>query len=121
MTRPRFTVAGITDERDVCDCCGRANLKRTVVLDDGEEFRFYGTSCAAVALGRDRSDAGSVERLARERAQVRRSSRFGSWSLVRVGHVDTYTNHATGESYARPTSPSGRILETVEAALIERL
>lgn len=43
----------ITDERDTCDCCGKTGLKRVVVLDpcDGNEFLFYGTTCAAIATG----------------------------------------------------------------------
>ncbi|MCA9546121.1 MAG: hypothetical protein KC613_17070 [Myxococcales bacterium] len=49
----RFRVEGVTDERGECDCCGRTNLKRTVVLFDFDagDFTFYGTSCAARAMG----------------------------------------------------------------------
>ena len=49
----RFIIEGITDERDSCDCCGKTNLKRTVVLQDTEndgEFVFFGTTCAARAM-----------------------------------------------------------------------
>ena len=49
----RFTIQGITDERDSCDCCGKSNLKRTVALadaDDGGEVVFFGTTCAARAM-----------------------------------------------------------------------
>lgn len=47
---------GITDECTECQCCGRTNLKKTVmllVLDaDGNdvELTYYGTACAAKAL-----------------------------------------------------------------------
>lgn len=49
----RFTIQGISDERDSCDCCGKSNLKRTVALadaDDGGEVVFFGTTCAARAM-----------------------------------------------------------------------
>lgn len=54
----RFELLGIVDDCDTCECCGRTGLKRTVVLAvldadgnrDGEVY--YGTACAARALGR---------------------------------------------------------------------
>jgi hypothetical protein len=44
-----FRVLGITDEVTECDCCGRQNLKATVVLrfDNDTENRHYGRTCAA--------------------------------------------------------------------------
>jgi hypothetical protein len=47
----RYIIEGVTDERDSCDCCGKTNLKRTVVLrtPDGEHV-YFGTSCAARAM-----------------------------------------------------------------------
>lgn len=52
----RYEVAGTTDENTICDCCGKSNLKMTVVLRDDEgEFRFFGRSCAALATGRKAS------------------------------------------------------------------
>jgi len=57
-TRMMFEFAGLTDSVTECELCGRNHLKRTVVLlpldseggRDGEET-YYGTSCAAMALG----------------------------------------------------------------------
>lgn len=42
---------GTTDETTTCECCGKPNLKKTVVLEteDGGEVR-YGVDCAAKAL-----------------------------------------------------------------------
>lgn len=41
----------ISDEVATCDCCGKSNLKRTVVLqDDNGGIRYHGTSCAAMAI-----------------------------------------------------------------------
>jgi hypothetical protein len=48
----KYTVAGTTDENTTCDCCGKSNLKMTVVLrDEDGEFHFFGRSCAARATG----------------------------------------------------------------------
>lgn len=45
----RFQVIGISDEVLACDCCGKTNLKRTVVIQDNEtsEVKYFGTTCAA--------------------------------------------------------------------------
>ncbi|MGW5248400.1 hypothetical protein ACWEQN_32025 [Streptomyces sp. NPDC004129] len=60
MPNPKWTIKGIVDDYDTCDCCGRRGLKRTVALmpldadgnEDGtaEDVVYYGTSCAAIAL-----------------------------------------------------------------------
>lgn len=48
----KYTAVGTTDECTTCDCCGKANLKMTVVLRDDEgDFHFFGRSCAARATG----------------------------------------------------------------------
>lgn len=41
---------GINDDVTTCECCGRAGLKSTVVLEiDGSQFH-YGSQCASKAL-----------------------------------------------------------------------
>jgi len=56
-TTPAFRYIGITDECIVCEHCGKAGLKSTVVLAcldaDGnpEDVTYYGSTCAAKALG----------------------------------------------------------------------
>ncbi|GGP80913.1 hypothetical protein [Streptomyces melanogenes] len=57
----KWKIKGITDDFTECGCCGRRGLKRTVALmpldadgnEDGtaEDVAYYGTSCAAIALG----------------------------------------------------------------------
>lgn len=52
---PAYRVKGTTDDITTCDCCGRTNLKKTVILAmldaDGnqEDQTYYGTACAAKA------------------------------------------------------------------------
>jgi hypothetical protein len=47
----RTIILGTTNDITDCECCGRTNLKKTVVLlVDGECVRHYGETCAANAL-----------------------------------------------------------------------
>lgn len=49
-------VLGINNEVTTCDCCGRSNLKKTVVIGDECGERRYGVVCAARFLGRKPAD-----------------------------------------------------------------
>lgn len=71
----RFSVEGITDEVTVCDHCGKKNLKRTVLLVDNEtgDEVYFGTSCAAEALGwKERTPSSQLNRAYREVMELRR-------------------------------------------------
>ncbi len=68
----RFSLLGIDDEVTTCECCGRSNLKCTVVLAvldaDGNaegEVR-YGRDCGARALGRGSVDSRKQRRAAED-------------------------------------------------------
>lgn len=73
-TAPRFRYLGTTDDTTTCERCGREELRSTVVLvmldadgnPDGDAL-YYGSTCAARALGL-RSSGASV--LASARAAV---------------------------------------------------
>lgn len=55
-------IKGISEEVLECQKCGKPELKRTIILSDGQSEMFYGSQCAANALGmRRKSD---VERIA---------------------------------------------------------
>jgi hypothetical protein len=46
-----YTIHGITDSHTDCECCGKAELKSTVVLKDSEgNFGFFGKVCASKLL-----------------------------------------------------------------------
>lgn len=50
-TTRTVTWLGTTDEVTTCDCCGRANLKKTIALMVNDFPVHYGSECAAKALG----------------------------------------------------------------------
>lgn len=57
-------ILGITDEVNTCECCGRTDLKSTVVLDLDGAVAHFGSECAARRLGRRRKQ--DVEKQARQ-------------------------------------------------------
>lgn len=73
----RVEYYGITDECDECGHCGKGGLKKTVMLfsldEEGnrEELMYWGSTCAARALG---TTAGDVRKKA-ESAQTYRVTR----------------------------------------------
>lgn len=61
-------ILGINDDVTTCECCGRTNLKATVVLEtEHGDIRHYGRDCAARSLTGDNKSAAvkSVETLAK--------------------------------------------------------
>lgn len=62
-------IIAITDETSTCECCGKTNLKKVIVMqtEDGSIVR-YGTDCAAKAQGK-KSAAVKVEVETAELAQ----------------------------------------------------
>lgn len=85
-----YTVIGTTDENTTCDCCGKSNLKMTVVLrDEAGEVVFFGRSCAAKATGwksayLSREILAADSRVAAAREGLARWSRY----LLADGSVD---------------------------------
>lgn len=61
-----YKILGITNDVTTCDCCGKTNLKKTVVLGGDEGTVFYGTQCAALTLKGSKKQAGQVEWIANE-------------------------------------------------------
>lgn len=45
-----WKLLGINDDVTTCECCGKSNLKCTVVLTNGDGEVCYGRDCAARAL-----------------------------------------------------------------------
>jgi hypothetical protein len=77
--KPRFI--GITDEITTCDCCGRSNLKSTVMISlDGESDPVhYGSDCAAKTLaGRGIKMTGRAIIAAAEKEQAK-TAQIARW------------------------------------------
>lgn len=45
-----YRILGINDDVTTCECCGKSNLKCTVVLTNGEGEVHFGRDCAAKAI-----------------------------------------------------------------------
>lgn len=58
-------ILGINDDVTTCECCGRAGLKKTVVLEIDEAVVHYGCDCAArKLLGTNKNgNAAAVEKM----------------------------------------------------------
>ena len=68
-------ILGINDDVTTCECCGRSNLKATVVLEtEHGDIRHYGRDCAAKSLmGNNKSaSVNSVESLAKAISYARK-------------------------------------------------
>lgn len=80
---------GVVDDFDTCDCCGRRGLKRTVALmpldadgnEDGtaEDVAYYGTSCAATALGWKQGKVADTARAAQ--AKRDQQDAYARWMI----------------------------------------
>src|SRR6266536_2006066 len=71
-----YWLVGTTTEQDTCQCCGRTDLKRVVVLHDGDDDGFFGSQCAARLLGTPVGDLNREATTAqRQRERADRAAR----------------------------------------------
>jgi hypothetical protein len=102
-------ILGINDEVTTCSCCGKDNLKKTVILEDdaGREVR-YGTECAANALRLSKLQVEKeVRRVVREKADAAAKEKarqdyewwtnYAAWMLKTYG--DTNSNLERSRAY----------------------
>jgi len=84
-------VLGINNEVTTCECCGRTNLKRTVVLATaGGEVR-YGTECAAKAMKCGKKEVEQqVRAAAEESARQAQAARDAEWEQYTQWLLKTY-------------------------------
>jgi len=69
----QLKVYGIDDSVHECDCCGKTNLKSTVVVEVDGEFLHYGSVCATRHTGKESKVIRSEAKAATEaRRQVAR-------------------------------------------------
>lgn len=86
-------VLGITDERTECDCCGKANLKCTVAIEDTDNdgngtgnIAYFGRDCASRKIyGNNKSgNVKAVESLGRAIEYARKWLRFTEKHTAKV-------------------------------------
>lgn len=65
-------ILGTTADYKGCDCCGRENLKKYVVIRHADgDIGHYGTSCAATMLDADAADIAREAKAADKAAAAR--------------------------------------------------
>lgn len=97
----RFGTRGTTNDVTTCDCCGKSDLKSTVIvvgLDDGGaetgDLRHYGSTCAAKALGlahktvRGASQSFKAQRDAAGDWAMESSAAYGAWRAIHNAIID---------------------------------
>jgi hypothetical protein len=50
-------ILGISNEVTTCECCGKKNLKKTIILSNEFGEKYYGINCAAIAKFGDKKAA----------------------------------------------------------------
>lgn len=102
MNGARMIAVGTTDDHTTCECCGRTDLKRTVIMRtldaDGNQIAqsFFGTTCAAKASGRKlseiKAEAAEGDQAAREAEERARRARAreldAEWQAWLDAHSD---------------------------------
>lgn len=119
-TAPGFRYIGITDECVECQKCGKTELRSTVVLAvldaDGntEDVTYYGSTCAARALGVKgggravlQSARWAHERLRTEAEDARRM--LAHYGLPETGWVDDDTLRAATRQYIRAGNSAAQL------------
>lgn len=97
----RFGTCGTTSDVTTCDCCGKSDLKSTVIivgLDEGGaetgDLRHYGSTCAAKALGlthkaiKSTAQSFSAQRDAAGNWAMESSAAYQQWRAIHNAIID---------------------------------
>lgn len=78
-------ILGYTEDRTVCECCGRQDLRGTYALqlEEGGETYYYGSTCAAKAHG-----FRSEEFKGADKAYSRAKYAMESWGGSTLGEAE---------------------------------
>lgn len=109
-------IIGISDEVTTCECCGRTNLKKTVVLTDGEGEKRYGSECAAKAMRKSGDKFASkawVEKVSREIARRPNAPARDSFGVLNVATGRVVTTCSTREIAEQAVASRGSGYEVV--------
>lgn len=78
------TLIGWSD-LDTCECCGRRDLERTMMVqsEDGT-VNYYGSMCGAKILGRPNTTRAQMEKAATRAQQASEDFRFRHWTALHI-------------------------------------
>lgn len=65
-----FKILGTDDSVNACECCGKANLKYTVVVEMNGEILHYGSVCATRHTGLKSSEINTAIRTAADGRKI---------------------------------------------------
>ena len=138
MRTPKWKILGVTDDFTECGCCGRRGLKRTVALmpmdadgnEEGtaEDVAYYGTSCAAAALGwthgkvTDTARAAQAERDQRDAYARRMISLYAPVEFAPVrdkARVFYGRNRSLRDTGVKATEEVAKVLAEARATLAD--
>ena len=81
------SVRGTTADYNGCDCCGRENLKKYVVIDIDGETLHLGTGCAAKLLT---VDAATIKTAARVADTAARATATAARAAARRAEIEAW-------------------------------
>lgn len=104
---PKFL--GSNDEQTTCDCCGKSDLKKTVIieLDSGEIVR-YGADCAAkLIFGNKKGHSRKVVEMQARCIEIAKNMAsekcYTAWQVYAVVfNLTGYTGNVKGDTITYP-------------------
>jgi len=104
-TAKTYTFIGTTGDVTECGCCGRSDLKKTIVLQDNDtrEYVFFGAVCGAKAQGWTVKEFNSVANQAQKERERAASERRNKITMLVQKHPDVIAAAA-----AIPMTGSGK-------------
>lgn len=137
MAQNRYNLLAIVDDVTTCDCCGKAELKCTMALEeldaDGNALGevYFGRDCGARALGW-RVSADRAERLVRGTARIAYDLLSDAWRAhaaasggapvsVATTEIDGARVEVIDAFYVRPDPAGGWTRESKQTRLYWRV
>jgi len=106
-----FKILGTDDSVNTCDCCGKSNLKSTVIVDVDGEILHYGSTCATRHTGlNDREIKTAIKThsdgiVAQAKKEFETSVEyFDEQNTLRTAHKNNIKPGKAFMEYCRPAS-----------------
>lgn len=127
-TYAKLTALHVDDTVTTCDCCGRQNLKATVLMrnsDTGTEF-YFGRTCAARNSGKDQRQI-KKEIADNRQAQIdaaydelRETPEMKAWNNKRIELYAKYKSRLSADEWARMIAPESEAVDLVKQQIAEK-